>query len=198
MYRSIPKPPMPPPPANPGAFDFFEKFWSNSPLCCQFRRSNSPPIWGILKQLWNKFCKIFSHHEFLVQLVFTPHFKQRHIPRYNYIKRQQQKNSRGIDKSNNSWTRLSAESKNCEILLLPTADRCFDTKVKCPTGQASFWVKFPTVQSLTRVKCPGIARGGWAVLELTGTLTQYLPTSTFKIHKMSKCVVSLIQERKKI
>ena len=25
----------PPPGANPGAFDFFEKFWSNSPLYCQ-------------------------------------------------------------------------------------------------------------------------------------------------------------------
>ena len=34
-----------------------------------------------------------------------------------------------------------------------------------------FWVKFPIVWSLTRVKCPGIAgRGGWVVLELTGTL----------------------------
>ena len=53
-----------------------------------------------------------------------------------------------------------AESKNCEILLLPTADRRFDSTVKCPTGRASFWVKFPTVRSLTRVKCPGIARGG--------------------------------------
>ena len=53
-----------------------------------------------------------------------------------------------------------AESKNCEILLFPTADRRFDTKVKCPTGRASFWVKFPTVRSLTRVKGLGIARGG--------------------------------------
>ena len=44
-----------------------------------------------------------------------------------------------------------AESKNCEILLLPTADRRSATKVKCPTGQASFWVKFPTVRSLTQV-----------------------------------------------
>ena len=52
-----------------------------------------------------------------------------------------------------------AESKNCKILLLPTADRRFDTKVKCPTGRASFWVKFPTVRSLMQVKCPGIARG---------------------------------------
>ena len=33
-----------PPRANPGAFDSFEKFWSNSPLCCQFRRSNAPPL----------------------------------------------------------------------------------------------------------------------------------------------------------
>ena len=68
-----------------------------------------------------------------------------------------------------------AESKNCEILLFPTADRHFGTKVKCPTGRASFLVKFPTVRSLTRVKCPGIARGGgWAVLELTGTLHSVL------------------------
>ena len=93
MYRSIPKPPMPPPPrANPRAFDFFEKFWSNSPLCCQFRRSNAPPVraskW--VKSLTlqaceancgNKFCKILSHYEFLVQLVFAPHFKERHVPR---------------------------------------------------------------------------------------------------------------------
>ena len=44
MYRSIPKPPIPPPRANPGAFDFFEKFWLNFRLCCQFRRSNAPPV----------------------------------------------------------------------------------------------------------------------------------------------------------
>ena len=31
-----------------------------------------------------------------------------------------------------------AESKNCEILLFPTAERRFGTKVKCPTGRASF------------------------------------------------------------
>ena len=56
--------------------------------------------------------------------------------------------------------RSHAESKNCEILMFPTAVRRFGTKVKCPTGRASCWVKFPTVRSLTRVKCPGIARGG--------------------------------------
>ena len=53
-----------------------------------------------------------------------------------------------------------AELKNCEILLLPTAERRFDTKVKFPTGRASFWVKFPTERNLMRVKCPGIAGGG--------------------------------------
>ena len=53
-----------------------------------------------------------------------------------------------------------AQSKNCEILLLPTADRRFDPKVKCPTGRASFWVKFPTVRSLTELKMPGDCPGG--------------------------------------
>ena len=32
----------------------------------------------------NKFCKIFSYYEFLFQLVFTPVFERRHIPRYKY------------------------------------------------------------------------------------------------------------------
>ena len=80
------------------AFDFFEKFWSNSPLCCQFRRSKSPPVRASKRvksptlqaseaNCGNKFCKIFTHFEFLIQLVFAPNFKQRHIPRCNYIKR---------------------------------------------------------------------------------------------------------------
>ena len=64
-----------------------------------------------------------------------------------------------------------AKSKNCEILLLPTADRHFVKTVQCPTGRASFWVKFLTARSLALVKCPGNARWeGWAILELTGTL----------------------------
>ena len=45
---------------------FFEKFWSNSPLCCQFRRSNAPPVraskrvksptlhWGMWSKLWKQ------------------------------------------------------------------------------------------------------------------------------------------------
>ena len=113
MYRSIPKPPMPPPPrANPRAFDFFEIFWSNSPLCCQFRQTNAPPVRASkrvksptlqgkinrlpleinrIAYLWKQVLQIFSHYEFLVQLVFAPRVRQRHIPRHNYIKRQQQK-----------------------------------------------------------------------------------------------------------
>ena len=40
MYQSIPKPPMPPP-SSPWAFEFFEKFWWNCPVCWQFRWSNA-------------------------------------------------------------------------------------------------------------------------------------------------------------
>lgn len=32
------------PRANPRAFDYFEQFLSNSPLCWQLRRSNAPPV----------------------------------------------------------------------------------------------------------------------------------------------------------
>ena len=42
------------------------------------------------------------------------------------------------------WQRACAEWKNIAILLFPTADTRLDTKVKCPTGRAPFWVKFPT------------------------------------------------------
>ena len=64
-----------------------------------------------------------------------------------------------------------AESKNCEICFRPMTD-VLTRKSNAPPGGPQFWVKFPTIQSLTRVKCPGIARGGgggWAVLEMTGT-----------------------------
>ena len=80
------------PRANPRALDFFEKFWSNSryvasldgqmphPLELQ-RGSNPPPSRHVKANYGNKFRKIFSHYKFLVQFVFAPHFKQRHIPR---------------------------------------------------------------------------------------------------------------------
>ena len=61
-----------------------------------------------------------------------------------------------------------AESKNCEILLLPPADRRFDTKVKCPTGQALILGQIPHCSELNASQMPGDCRGGWAVLELTG------------------------------
>ena len=94
--------------------------------------------------------------------------------RSSAINRQQQKNPRSNRQERLTCERGSrAESKNCENLVFPTADRRFDTKVKCPTGWASFWVKFPTVRSLTRVKCPGIARGGMGGFGIDWYITFY-------------------------
>ena len=128
--------------------------------------SSPPPSRHVKPNCGNKFSKIFRHYQFLVPPVFAPHFKQRHIPRCNYIKRQQQKEQRAMTRERG----LRAESKNCETLLLPTADRRLDTKVKCPTGRALFWVKFPHCTELNASQMPGdCPGGGWAVLELTGT-----------------------------
>ena len=113
----------------------------------------------MLKQLWNKFCKSFSHNEYRVQLVFAPHFRQKHIPQYNYVKQQQQKNPRGINKGNDPWMQLTCWIKELQNPFASDRWQTFWHSVKCPTGRASFWVKFPTVRSLTRVKCPRIARG---------------------------------------
>ena len=60
-----------------------------------------------------------------------------------------------------------AESKNCEILLLPTADRRFDTKVKCPTGRASILGQIPHRTELNASQmpgdCPGVGMGGFGI-----------------------------------
>ena len=62
--------------------------------------------------------------------------------------------------------------KNYEI-----PDQRFDTKVKCPTGQASFWVNgsncIPLFTEQNSSEMPGRdVPGGrvWMVLKLTGTL----------------------------
>ena len=59
--------------------------------------------------------------------------------------------------------------KNYEI-----PDQRFDTKVKCPTGRASFWV-------ITPVKYPvGVCLGVWMVLELTGALYSFKTIPSLK------------------
>ena len=64
-----------------------------------------------------------------------------------------------------------AESKNCEILSFPTADKRFDKKVKCPTGAGLILGQIPHCTKLNASQMSGVCPGGgWVVLELTGTL----------------------------
>ena len=84
----------------PGIWLFFKKKMVKFPAILEFRRSNaslvraskrvkSPTLQGKQNRfayLGNKFCKIFSHYKFLVQLVFAARFKQRHILRYNHTR----------------------------------------------------------------------------------------------------------------
>ena len=92
MYRSIPKPPMPPPGQTPGHLTFWKNFGQipryvasldgQMPHPLELQRGSNPSPSRHVKQTVETSCgKIFSHYEFLVQLVFAPHFKQRHIPR---------------------------------------------------------------------------------------------------------------------
>ena len=56
--RDNPPPKLPWSHLNPGAFDFFETFWSNFPLCCQFRRSNPPPSKHVKATVQNFFPRV--------------------------------------------------------------------------------------------------------------------------------------------
>ena len=82
----------PPPGQTPGHLTFLKNFgqipryvaslYGQMPHPLELQRgSNPPPSRHAKANCGNKFCKILNHYEFLVQLVFTPHFKQRHIPR---------------------------------------------------------------------------------------------------------------------
>ena len=179
---NFPKPPMPPPGQTPGHLTFVKNFGQipryvasldgqmPHPLELQ-RGSNPPPSRHVKRTVETSSAKFSATTNFLFSLsslhtlskgIFHDRTTQNDSNRKTHVE-----STRAMIRERGS----PAESKNCEILLHPTADRRFDTKVKCPTGRASFWVKFPTVRSLTRVKYLGIARGGrrWAVLELTGT-----------------------------
>ena len=100
----------------------------------------------MLKQLWKQV--IFSHYEFLVQLVFAPHFKQRHIPRYNYIKRQQQKNPRGIEKINDPLTRLTCWIKELRNPFASDRWQTFWHESQMPHRAGLILGQIPTKRSL--------------------------------------------------
>ena len=81
-----------PPRQTPGHLTFLKNFgqiprhvaslYGQMPHPLELQRgSNPPPSRPAKANCGNKFCKILNHYEFLVQLVFAPHFKQRHIPR---------------------------------------------------------------------------------------------------------------------
>ena len=71
--------------------------------------------------------------------------------------------------------------KNYEI-----PDQRFDTKVKCPTGRASFWVNgsnyipLSTEQNSSEIPRRGVGVGVWMVLELTGALYSFKTIPSLK------------------
>ena len=85
----------PPPGQTPGHLTFLKNFgqipryvaslYGQIPHPLELQRGSNPlPSRLDQANCGNKFFKIFNQCEFLVQLVFAPHFKQRHIPRYNF------------------------------------------------------------------------------------------------------------------
>ena len=122
MYRSIPKPPISPPGKPWGIWlgqipRYIASLDGQTPHPLELQRGSNPPPSRYAKATVETSSAKFSAttNNFLVQLVFAPHLKQRHIPQYNYIKWQQQKNPSGIDKSNDPWPMNAAHVLNQRI-----------------------------------------------------------------------------------
>ena len=81
MYRSIPKPPMPPPPGQtPGHLTFLKKFGQ---IPRYVRRSNAPPVrdLGMWSKLWKQVLQNFQLLRVSCSACLRSTLKQRHIPR---------------------------------------------------------------------------------------------------------------------
>ena len=121
----------------PGRLTFLTKFSSNSLVCWQFRWSNASPA----------------------STSSPPATIQNYSNASNRLFKRRYPTNETQPKYGPTKCERSAHAecgKNWEILLLVK----LTTPVKCVTGWATFWVKFPTVWSKTPVKCLGFAQWG--------------------------------------
>ena len=114
----------------------------------------------------NKFCKNFCHYIFLVQFVFSPHFKERHIPCYNVTTTTEKPTW------NDLWMRCMCWIKELQNPFVSDRWHKFWHESQLPHRAGLTLGQIPTVPSLTWVNARGCppGGGGWVVLELTGTL----------------------------
>ena len=131
---------------------FFLLLFSLQSRFCLFN-----PSWESLT-FGNKFCKIFSHYGFLVQLVFAPHFKQRHILRYKNDNNR--KNPRGIDKSNDPWTRCTCWIKELRNPFVSDRWQTFWHESQMPHRAGLILGQIPHYTELNASQMPGDCPGG--------------------------------------
>ena len=104
--------------------------------------------------------KFSANTKFLFSFVFALHFKQRRIPRYCYIKRQQQKTPRGIDKSNDPWTPLKYWIKELRNPFVSDRWQTFWLESQMPHRAGLILGQIPHCTELNASQMPGDCPGG--------------------------------------
>ena len=149
MYRSIPKPPIPSPGQTPEHLTFLKNFGqipryvasldSQMPHPLELQRGSNPqPSRHVKATVETSSAKFSATTNFLLSLSSLHTFNKKQNSTIKLYKTT--KTEKPTWNLPELWPVNAAHVLNhCEILLLPTADRRFDTKVKCPTGWASFW-----------------------------------------------------------
>ena len=143
----------------------------------------------MLKQLWKQVLQNFQP----LQISCLT------IPRYNYIKRQQQKTHVESTRAMTCERCSRAESKNCEILFASDRWQTFWHKSQMPHRAGLILGQIPHCTELNASQMPGdCLGGGWADMELTGTFLSsryygYLVLSRRNTHTFSHEKIPLIR-----
>lgn len=181
---------------------FFEKWWSNSPVCWQ---SNPPPTTGDFSKVY-PFVTLFIHMEISYQA--QPKFlslrklslrclfssiklfisESLHLTPFTGFSKgslMSQQNSEYRSNDPWSWCILCTMWKELQNPSACDADQNFHSKVQCPLD------KFPNFHCKEKnsSQMPGNAWGwgwGWAILELTGTLPT--PSQAFLVLRDSDLI----------
>ena len=170
MYQSIPKLPMPPP-SSPWAFEVFEKFWCNYPVCWQFRWSNAHSL-ALQKAsnppLTSNCSKISQCIKLSIQICHSrkPTFT-------GFLKGSQRSNKTAHIGAKSCKHHAHTEcSKNYKILLLAMLSSILTQKGSNDRlGRPHFGSNSP-LYGQNGGQMAGVCTGrggGWAVLELTAT-----------------------------
>ena len=166
-----------PPPGKPRGIWLFGKILVKFPAMLPVRRSNAPPVRAskrvkspTLKQLWKQVLQKFQPLRISCSACLRSTLKTKAYSTIELCKTTTTTKTRGIDKNNDPWTRLTCWIKELRNPYVSDRWQTFWYESQMPHRAGLILGQIPHCTELNASQIPGDCPwGGWAVLELTGT-----------------------------